>query len=193
MLVIGKGRKQLNLAPGVQFNEAKHEYYKSGKSLSGVTGKISSHLGLNYGGAAVGEYCESGSYLHSWIQDWINSGELKSVHPDATFIVSALKNKYKDESKYVCYSEVLVTDGKGISSAVDVMVVRPDGSLDLYDIKSNAVKPEYLSFQLGCYAYFCSLAGYKVNSCACIAAKDHLIYRIKPRGKEDIERLLYNK
>lgn len=191
MLVIGKNREKLNLAPGVQFNETEHTYFRNGKQLNGVTGKISKHLGLKYSGDMVAEYCESGSYLHSWIQDWINKGTLETVHPDAVYVTEALKKKYSGDETYVCYSEVLVTDNKGISSAVDVMVVRPDGSLDLFDIKSGAVKPDYLSLQLGCYAYFCSLAGRKVNACYCLASKDHMTYRIKPRSEEDIKKLLY--
>lgn len=191
MLIVGNQRKQINLAPGVQFDEAEHTYTKSGKQLSGVTGRISARLGLKYGGEVVKEKCEAGAYLHKWIQDWINSGSLSSVHPDAVFVKNALEDKYKGDEKYICYSEVLVTDSIGTSSAVDIMVLRPDGTLDLYDIKSGAVKPEYLAWQLGTYAYFCSLMGYKVHACYCAAAKDHLIYRIKPRGTEDIKTLLY--
>lgn len=191
MLVVGNQRKQINLAPGVQFDEAEHKYSKSGVSLTGVTGRISSRLGLKYGGEVVKEKCEAGAFLHKWIQDWINTGKLSTVHPDAVFIKKALEKRYDGDDRYICYSEVLVTDSIGTSSAVDVMVVRPDGTLDLFDIKSGAVKPEYLAWQLGTYAYFCSLAKYEVHGCYCIAAKDHQIYKIKPREPSDIKALLY--
>lgn len=191
MLVVGNSRKQINLAPGVTFNEALHEYYKSGKKLSGVTGRIGKRLGLSYGGEAVKNACEQGSYLHGWIQEWINTGKLNSVHPDAVYVKDALEKKYSGEERFVCYSEVLVTDNIGTSSAIDIMVLRPDNTLDIYDIKTGVVKPDYLSWQLGCYAYFCSLMNYKVHRCYCIASRDHMIYSIKPRSEEDIKNLLY--
>ena len=181
----------INLAPGVQFNELEHTYYKAGKKLNGVTGRISSRMGLSYGGEIVKEYCEAGSYLHSWVQEWINTGKLSSVHPDAVYVKQALEKKYAGEEQFICFSEVLVTDNIGTSSAVDILVLRPDGKLDLFDIKTGAVKPEYLGWQLGCYAYFCNLAGYEVNSCWCIASRDHMLYKIKPRSAEDIKVLLY--
>ena len=191
MLITGKGRKEINLAGGVTFNEAKHEYYRNGKTLSGVTGRICRRMNLEYGGSLAGEACASGSHIHAKVQEWINSSVLNSVHPDVVWIAKALENKYKGEERYTAYSEVLVTDGMGIASAIDVLVVRPDGKLDLFDIKTGSVKPEYLAWQLGVYSYFCLLENKEVNRCFCLASKDHLVYNIKARSVEDVKNLLY--
>lgn len=185
---------EYSLAPGLIFNEDEHTYFYKGKKFNGVTGKISKRLGLNYSADNIMENrCEGGSYIHKWVSDWIRNGDFNTVHPDAVWIKQGLERKYAGPEEYVAYSEVLVSDGIGTSSAIDILIRRPDGSFDILDIKTGAVKTEYLSWQLGVYKYFLSLAGLKVTNCWCTASKDRMFYKILPRSEDDVKKLLYGK
>lgn len=192
MLITGTGN--LSLAPGVVFNEAAHTYFCKGKKFNGVTGRISRHLGLKYtDDAFMKERCDNGSNIHKWVSDWIVTSKFQTVHPDAVWIKKALESRYNGPEEYIAYSEVLVSDGIGTSSAIDVLIKNPAGTCDILDIKTGAVKPDYLAWQLGIYKYFLSLQGLEVNNCWCIASKDKMFYKILPRGTDDVKKLLYGK
>lgn len=190
MLYVGRGKK--SFAPGVSFNEALHEYTYKGKTLSGVTRKISEHMKLNYKDAEslVVERCDEGSQVHKWIQDWIDTGRFDTIHPGAKWVHDELIRRYGGDGMALAMAEVLVYDMASYASAVDI-IVEHDGIYDLFDIKTGKFKPEYLAWQLGCYKWFLNLQGKEVGKCACICVHDKMIYRVLPRSAEDVQLLLY--
>jgi hypothetical protein len=180
----------MNIAHGVQFDKALHAYTYNGKSLSGVTGVICNHLGLHFAGAQVEERAAEGTHIHEAVQTWIESGLKTSNHPAVTWIMNELKERWEVNPPLEVYSEVLVTDYDRYASAVDLMVHYKDGWV-LYDIKTGRFKPEYLSWQLGVYKYFVEKAGLTVINTECICTRDKMFYVVRPRGSDDVEKLLY--
>lgn len=191
MLVVGKGR--VSYAPGVSFNEMLHEYHYKGKQLSGVTRKICERMKLNFKDAEnqVVERCDEGSQVHAWIQEYLNTGVMTTVHPKALWVKQELCHRYsKSDVKALAMSEVLVSDFGKYASAVDI-IVEHDGIYDLYDIKTGAFKPEYLAWQLGIYKTWLEGQGKTVGKCYCICTKDEMFYKVLPRSAEDVKALLY--
>ena len=192
MLSVGHGR--ISLAPGLSFNEALHEYTLNGVRFEGVTRRIAQKLRLDYGkaGDMLEGRCGEGSNIHGWVQEWIDTGRMSTVHPGALWVRDALEKRYADGGIAVARSEVLVSDLRHYASAIDLLVEQ-DGVYDILDIKSGKFKPEYLAWQLGCYKWFLSLQGKEVRRCYCVCVHDKMFYRVAPRASEDIVELLYGK
>lgn len=186
------GNRRISFAPGVCFDDALHEYTLRGMRLSGVTSRIGRELKLHYSGTdgMLDSKCGEGTNIHRWVQEWIDTGVMHSVHPAATWVHDELHRRYAGDTVCVAYSEVLVSDLGRYASAVDI-VVEHDGLYDIWDMKTGAFKPEYLSWQLGCYKWFLELQGLRVDRCGCLCTRDKMVYRIKPRDSEDVRRLLY--
>jgi len=202
------------LAPGVTFDEGKHEYWYKGKMLSGITGLVAAKLGLKYNGTFVGEHAEEGIHVHKAIQRWIETGDPESVHPGVRWLVETFRNEYPDGK---LYSEVLVSDFNRYASAVDIILDTGD-KLVLFDIKKGVFKRDYATWQLSVYKYFienlinlsktkalyfeasdprvlsasrCLPAYYEVKDCVCICLKDKEYYPIFTKPAEEVEKLLY--
>jgi hypothetical protein len=190
---------KLVLAPHVEFDEAKHEYWYRGKQLSGVTGLISKKLGLKMPQEFVEEHQAEGVHVHRAVQKWIETGNPESVHPGVKWLTETFaRNPGTGEPEHpthayqTAYSEVLVTDFKQYASAVDIVWERPDDGLMIYDIKKGVFKREYATWQLSIYKYFIEkYAGRKVACCVCICMKDREYYDIFPKSFEQVEKLLY--
>jgi len=187
----------MNLALGVSFDEVKHEYWYKGKQLSGITALVAKKLGLKYSNAFVGEHAEEGIHIHKAVQKWINTGELESVHPGVLWIIETLKEaRHLRFEKHNFFSETLVSDLKQYASAVDIIGINPawvKGSLDIYDIKKGKFNREYVTWQLSVYKYFIDkYTDFDVNDCYCLAVKDREVYKIFPKKREDVEKLLYD-
>jgi hypothetical protein len=187
---------RLDLARGVEFDEARHEYWYKGKRLSGVTGLISKKLGVKMPQEFVEEHREEGVHVHKAVQKWIETGNPESVHPGVRWVMDTWDGDgtpVTEESLALC-SEVLVTDFKQYASAVDIINVLIDDSLILYDIKKGVFKREYVTLQLSIYKYFIEkYAGRKVTGCVCICMKDREYYDIFPKPFEQVEKLLYSR
>jgi hypothetical protein len=184
----------LVLAPGVEFDEAAHEYWYSGKRLSGVTGLISKKLGIKMPEEFVGEHREEGVHVHKAVQKWIETGDPESVHAGVQWLLETWSDKSLPEEKDALsvHSEVLVSDFKQYASAVDIIVRCTDDGLVLYDIKKGNFKRDYVTWQLSIYKYFVEkYAKRKVASCICVCMKDREYYDIFPKPHEKVERLLY--
>lgn len=191
MLVVGKGR--VSFAPGVSFNDMLHEYHYKGKQLSGVTRKICERMKLNFKDAEnqVVERCDEGSQVHAWIQEYLDTGVMTTVHSKALWVKQELCRRYSDSDvKAVAMSEVLVSDFGKYASAVDI-IVEHDGIYDLFDVKTGKFKPEYLAWQLGIYKTWLEMQGKTVGKCYCICTKDEMFYKVLPRSAEDVKALLY--
>ena len=184
----------MNLAPGVAFNEERHEYYFRGGRLSGVTGLISKKLRLRMPEEFLEEHREEGVHVHRAIQRWINSGRIESVHPGVRWITETFLPRYADRPAAV-YSEVLVSDRERYASAVDIIVEEtPGGKLDIYDIKNGVFKRDYVTWQLSIYKWFIEqFGGRAVGKCVCVAVKDRDYYTIYPKPVEQVKKLLYAK
>lgn len=192
MLSVGHGR--LSLAPGLSFNEALHEYTYNGMRFEGVTRRIGERLGIDYSkaGGLIQGRCDEGTNVHKWVQGWIDTGRMESIHPGAQWVKSELESRYNGDWIAVLHSEVLVSDLKHFASAIDLLVEK-DGRYDILDIKTGKFKPDYLAWQLGCYKWFLSLQGKEVDRCMCMCVHDRMTYRVMPRPYDDIKELLYGK
>jgi len=176
----------MNLAPGVSFDEGKHEYWYKGKQLSGITGLVSKKLGLKYSNAFVREHAEEGIHIHKAVQKWIQTGNSDSVHPGVQWITT-----FMAFSRTRFYSEILVSDFMQYASAVDIIETVND-EFFLYDIKKGRFNREYVTWQLSVYKYFIEkFTGFQVAKLFCLAIKDKEIYPIFPKKFEDVEKLLY--
>jgi len=183
----------MNLAPGVTFDEAKHEYWYKGKKLSGITGMVSKKLGLKYNSDFVGEHTEEGIHAHKAVQRWIETGSPESVHPGVQWLVETFRKQYPEGE---IYSEVLVSDFNQYASAVDIILNTGSG-LILFDIKKGVFKRDYVTWQLSIYKRFIELPyvsrgeGYLVKDCVCICLKDKEYYPIFAKSDEEVSKLLY--
>jgi hypothetical protein len=180
---------RLTFAPGVEFDEAKHEYWHEGKQLSGVTGLIAKKLRIKMPQEFVEEHQEEGIHIHKAIQKWIETGDPESVHPGALWLVDTLPDR-----NLLC-SEALVSDFRRYASAVDIIRTFPPGgdpAMAIYDIKKGKFNREYVTWQLSIYRYFIEKYSKKqVGECYCICVKDREYYPIFPKPAEQVERLLY--
>ena len=191
----------LQLAPGVTFDEAKHEYWHKGKKLSGITGMVSKKLGLKYDNAFVSEHAEEGIHVHKAIQRWIEAGNPESVHPGVQWLVNTFESqecfKRKEDSPrfWETFSEVLVSDKKQYASAVDIVCDFGIGlkeGLVLWDIKKGVFKREYVTWQLSVYKYLIEkFTNFWVHDCICACLKDKEYYPIFPKPAGEVEKLLY--
>jgi hypothetical protein len=192
---------KLVLAPHVEFDADKHEYWYKGRQLSGVTGLVSKKLGLKMPQEFVEEHQEEGIHVHRAVQKWIETGDPESVHPGVRWLIDTFwsKNYGAWESSnppdfWKANSEVLVSDFSMYASAVDVVVERGSGMdhFDIYDIKKGVFKREYVTWQLSIYKYFIEkYAKKQVGECVCICMKDREYYDIFPKPHEQVEKLLY--
>jgi hypothetical protein len=183
---------RLILAPKVEFDEEKHEYYLKGKRLSGVTGLISKKLGQRMPQEFLEEHREEGVHVHHAVQRWINTGNAGSVHPGVKWITDTFLRQYVVRPAAV-YSETLVSDFSRYASAVDIIVEEtPGGKLDIYDIKKGVFKRDYVTWQLSIYKYFVERFGAReVGKCVCVAVRDREYYKIFPKSYEKVKKLLY--
>jgi hypothetical protein len=183
---------KLVLAPHVEFDEARHEYWYKGKQLSGVTGVIAKNLRIKMPQEFVEEHQEEGIHVHKAVQKWVETGNPESIHPGVKWLTETFAYHTSSDPAFCAYSEVLVSDFKQYASAVDIIWEKPDGGLVLYDIKKGVFKREYVTLQLAIYKYFIEkYAGRKVAACVCICAKDREYYDIFPKTFEQVEKLLY--
>lgn len=175
------------LAPGVSFDEAKHEYWYKGKQLSGITGLVSKKLGLKMPQEFVEEHQIEGIHVHKAIQNWITTGKSGSVHPMVRWIIDTLPLIPPS-----LFAEVLVSDFERYASSVDVVMERDDGTLSIYDIKTGNFKRDYCTWQMSIYKYLIEKhCGRVVSQCLVLAAKDGEEYTIFPKPFEQVEKLLY--
>jgi hypothetical protein len=190
---------KLVLAPHVEFDEAKHEYWYKGKQLSGVTGLIAKKLGIKMPQEFVEEHQEEGIHVHKAVQKWIETGDSGSIHPGVRWLIDTfvlrveLARKSIPWRKIDVYSEVLVSDLKQYASAVDVVVAAPElQAVSIFDIKKGVFKREYVTWQLSIYKYFIEkYTDIKVGECVCICIRDREYYDIFPKSYEQVEKLLY--
>ncbi len=128
--------------------------------------------------------------MHSGIQKWVSGEKVETMNSSILWTVSALYDKY-GEKDYVLFSEVLVSDKEKYASSIDLLAMF-GGCCDIFDIKTGAINPQYLSWQLGIYKYFLEkYEGREVHKTFCIAAKHRMIYTIKPESVKAVENLLY--
>lgn len=178
------------LAPGVIFNAVEHTYHKNGHRLSGVTGVIGKHLGIKFPEEFVGEARGEGLHVHQAIEDWINTGNVNSVHPGVLWLVKTLTRQCPAPPKHI-YSEVLVSDGFQYASMVDIIAVMPDDSLFLVDTK-RSFKRTSVTLQLSLYKYFIEkYTEHKVSGLCCASFREKEYYSIFARKPAECEKLLY--
>jgi hypothetical protein len=186
----------LVLAPHVEFDADKHEYWYEGKLLSGVTGLISKRLGQKMPQEFVEEHQLEGIHVHKAVQKWIEAGDPESVHPGVKWLTESFCLETGTVFDAVTgkpantYSEVLVSDFEKYASAVDI-VVEKDSGYAIYDIKKGIFHREYVTWQLSIYKYFIEKYVGEVFSCICICMKDRDYYKIFPKTRGQVEKLLY--
>jgi hypothetical protein len=181
----------LVLAPHVEFDADRHEYWYQGQRLSGVTGLISKKLGLKMPQEFVEEHQEEGIHVQKAVQNWIENGDPESVHPGVKWLIESW-GRESPPGAIAVHSEVLVSDFKRYASAVDIVREMTDGGLVIYDLKKGLFKREYVTYQLNIYRYFIELyAKRKVCTMVCISLRDREYYEIFRIDNIKVEDLLY--
>ena len=181
----------MTLAPGVVFDESKHEYWYRGKQLSGVTGLITKKLGMKLPQEFLEEHQEEGAHVHKAVQRWIETGESGSVHPGVRWLVDTIEEHFPVKINQFL-SEVLVSDFKRYASAIDIIAERGGGEFILFDIKKGVFKRDYVTWQLSVYKYLFEKYGKRaVRDCVCICLRDREYYPIFPKSTDEVEKLLY--
>jgi hypothetical protein len=179
----------LSLAKGVEFDEAKHEYWYKGQRLSGVTGLISKKLGIKMPQEFVEEHQMEGIHIHKAVQKWIATGDPESIHPGVQWVATGPLAYLRDRTNL--FAEVLVSDFRKYASAVDIVVDR-GAWLEILDIKKGSMNRPYVTWQLSIYKYFIEkYSGRKVVNCTCVCIRDREYYPIFPKKAEEVEKLLY--
>jgi hypothetical protein len=184
---------KIDLAPGVVFNEARHEYHLKGRQLSGVTGVIGKRLGTKMPEQFVDEVRNEGLHVHHAIEDWIGSGLTKcnSIHPGVMWMTQTLLDHCVGPKQL--FAEVLVSDLQQYASAVDIVVLTTYGKLDLFDMK-RSFKRTSVTWQLSIYKYFIEkFTDYEVGKLWCAAFRDKEYYPVFAKSAEEVEGLLYGK
>ena len=185
-------KNYLYLAPGVTFNEERHEYHKNGKQLSGVTGVIGDYLGISFPETFVGEARGEGLHVHKTIEEWIDNPHqrVNSVHPAVLWLTKTVVDACK-EKPIALYSEVLVSDGFQYASSVDIIAELPDGKLHLFDMKRSFKRPS-VTLQLSMYKYFIEkYTDREVAALTCASFRDKDYFPIFARTPREVERILY--
>jgi hypothetical protein len=186
--------EKLVLAPGVVFDEAKHEYHLRGKQLSGVTGVIGKHLGTKFPEEFVGEARGEGLHIHNAIEKWIEcrGRRLESVHPSAVWLTDTILS-YATEKPVTLHAETLVSDLEEYASAVDIIIEYPGKRLDLFDMKRSFKRPA-VSWQLSIYKFFIEeFTPYTVHKMWCASFRDKEYYPVFAKSHEMVRELLYKK
>lgn len=179
----------LNLAPGVEFNEDKHEYWYKGKQLRGVTTAIGIWHNKKFKNAPVERQIEEGSYVHKMI-DIMVKGETISTNNEAVMWIAEKLHSILDKKSGKMYTEVLVSDFTSYASSIDIIHVLPNGEVDLYDMKRTMFRPT-VSSQLTIYKKFAQDAGLKVSRLFCISYTDKIIYPVVAVSDSQIKAILY--
>lgn len=180
------------ITAGLSFNKEQHKYLYNGKELPGITHLISKRLKKNFATSHVEEGRANGSHVHDAIEQFITTGAIATVHPDARWGIHELQGLI--EQGFTLYSEVLVSDFKKFASAIDIVAVSPVAGMLLFDTKAGNFDREYVSWQLGIYKLFMEEAtGRSVSKCYCLSTKYRDFYPIIPRDKTDVMSLLYGK
>lgn len=183
-------KEQLILAPGVTFEELRHEYFFRGKKLSGVTGLITKGMFTKAAKDFLSEVCGEGNHVHAAVQNWLNVGEFETVHPGAIWVRDMIRTLHPDIERYG-HAEVLVSDMKKYASAVDIVYENKDGSVALYDIK-RTFRRKNVTLQLSIYKYFIEqYSGRAVSETKCLAFRDRVAYTVYPVTSTEVEELLY--
>lgn len=137
----------------VRFNEEEHRYRYEGKELHGVTSVIGSWCGKAFPDTAVVELATiRGHDVHKESEMWIKERRTPSTDAGRA-VIEMLKQRlavYGGELK----AELLVSDFAGTASCIDVVQVKEDGRVALYDIKTTShFDRRYCSYQLSTYKY----------------------------------------
>jgi hypothetical protein len=173
---------------GVEFEEERHKYFYRGRELSGITPRIAEKLKMKINPDFVGIAAEEGTHVHKAIQRWIETGDAKSEHSSVRWIINTFPF-----DKTSTLSEVVVSDFEKYASAIDLVVVLPEGKVILLDIKNGVFKRDYCTLQLSVYKYFVEkFAGIEVAALQVISAKDKDYYNIYPYTTKEVERFLYH-
>jgi hypothetical protein len=183
----------VTLAPHVEFDADKHEYWYEGRQLSGVTGLISKKLGLKMPQEFVEEHRLEGIHVHKAVQKWIETGDPESVHSGVRWLMESW-DKESLPGAWAVHSEVLVSDFKHYASAVDIVQEMTGSSLAIYDLKKGSMNRKYVTYQLNIYRYFIEqYAKRKVCAMVCISLRDRNYYDVFRINDAKIEELLYGK
>ena len=131
----------------ILFDESEHVYEHDGKRLSGITGIIKKHiLPDKYSGipaAVLRKAAERGTRIHKNLEE-LDTGQKKASEK---YEFNWNKIKFQNRIKPLA-NEYLVSDFKGIATAIDEVAV-VNGKLALLDFKTtHKLDKQYLSWQL---------------------------------------------
>lgn len=171
---------------GIRFNEQEHRYFYGDKELSGVTGIIGARVGKVFSPEArklekVMSYAYRGSRIHALAEEYFREGKEITDSKDALYIKKVVDALYPPIN-HIRVPEMLVSDKETVATAIDLVVVKPDGTAAIFDYKTGNFYREYCSWQLGFGKYLFELEGnIKVTDAFVIATKEPFMYRITPK------------
>lgn len=180
---------------GIVFDKEAHKYFYSGKELSGITRIVGKRVGKEFSDAArkldkVMSYAHRGHRIHEVAEEFVREGTPIIASRDAEYIATVLNEKYAGV-ECLRIPEMLVSDKETVATAIDLVVVTSDGTVDIYDYKTGNFDREYCSWQLGFGKYLFELEGnHKVANAYVIATKEQYVYRITPKSKERVVDLI---
>ena len=175
------------------FDADKHTYRYLDKDLSGITKRIGRRLGKVFPDdppPAIDAARAHGTHVHRSFEYLVNHGKMP-LSAEARFVMEVLRARY-DFGVCGIASEFLVSDYELYATAIDIVIFKGEGRIDIYDIKTGAFDREYCSWQLGINTYFAELEGdLQVEMCGVIATRDKYVYTVAPKSTERVKSLLY--
>jgi len=175
------------------FDAKTHTYRYLDKDLSGITKRIGRRLGKVFPDdppPAIDAARAHGTHVHRSFEYLVKHGKMP-LNDEARFVMGALRARY-DFSVCGIASEFLVSDYEFYATAIDIVIFKGEGRIDIYDIKTGVFDREYCSWQLGINKYFAELEGdLHVDRCGVIATRDKYVYNVAPKSTERVKSLLY--
>jgi Domain of unknown function DUF83 len=115
--------------------------------------------------------CERGSKVHAVCRNLIEGYFVPSIDEDIAMYIKSF-NAWKDESSFISLTteKRYYDHEKGFSGQID-MVVKENGELVLYDIKTSSAKSKSWPIQLAAYVHLLELNGLKINKAGIIHLK----------------------
>jgi hypothetical protein len=148
----------------VSFLEEEHEYWLSGKQLSGITGILGKYVFPDkYSDVPqhiLQNAAERGKAIHEAIYMYETFGEIKSDMPELLNYI-AIKEA---NGLNVLSSEYLVSDETNFATMIDLVLGSSKNMVSLADIKTTSVlDKEYLSWQLSINAVLFEMQNPKIK------------------------------
>jgi hypothetical protein len=139
-----------NVANLIDFDVLKHQYSYKGILLRSTTNKIDSIKEYKYANTTISDYeknSELGTKMHKVLEDLINGLSKEEIQKGNDFTsddnfeilynhLEGIVNRLKGDGTLLTEVRIGNLNNK-LAGTIDILVVRPDGSVDIYDLKTS--------------------------------------------------------